>query len=98
MLGMLGAAAYREVEHDLFQHRRCHSIGSQGQSDRAAHLERAAHLRDDLRVAVLLAAHLVAHGERRADVRDDRAAARLERVQVDKACADIATPDAGVGL
>ena len=63
-----------------------------------AHLERAAHLRDDLRVAVLLAVHLVAHGERRADVRDDRAAARLERVQVDKACADIATPHAGVGL
>ncbi len=63
-----------------------------------AHLERATHLRDDLHVAVLLAVHLVAHGERRADVRDDRAAARLERIQVDKACADIATPDVGVGL
>ena len=96
---MLGAAVYLEVKHDLFQtpplslHR-----GSQGQGGRAAHLERAAHLRDDLRVGARLAVHLVAHGERRADVRDDRAAARLERVQVDKACADIATPDAGVGL
>ena len=96
---MLGAAAYREVEHDLFQTDVVTpSVPKARASDRAAHLERAAHLRDDLGVAVLLAAHLVAHGERRADVRDDRAAARLERVQVDKACADIATPDVGVGL